>query len=388
MARIKMQVALKLSDKWQITDASQLHWRKKLKRAAEDCGNVAHKCRQISLEEDKSEQVIRQSSFPRRIAHAAKAFISSFVSRDNDHCSAVTITTVRRFERLADGAAEFVRFVQLGGTPRHHLFFDPLIGHMFAGKTITYQLLHPGGQYHYFNIRPMSFEERGLEAMLSFIYEDCKVPKNSFGLGVMMRLSESTDIIGTTVKCLQLVTPHFKSMVGVVIKEITQLPTQDFSCVAHVEHWNNVHRILTRWFRPDPLCCQGYEHDVMPSCCHEGSDSSRASGTKLRLSSIFPKPVLEVFLQLNISLSEYSNMSASPATSGHDDTISMENFLGVWLYGFFCDGGCMGLCCEMLNLVVLGQILWFRFRCWFSVMKIGRGNPSLIKKTTTSILVY
>ena len=46
----------------------------------------------------------------------------------------------------------------------------------------------------------------------------------------------------------------------------------------------------------------------------------------------------------------------------------------------------MGLCCEMLNLVVLGQILWFRFRCWFSV--IGRGNPSLIKKTTTSILVY
>ena len=47
---------------------------------------------------------------------------------------------------------------------------------------------------------------------------------------------------------------------------------------------------------------------------------------------------------------------------------------------FFCHGGCMGLCCEMLNLVVLGQILWFRFRCWFLVRKIGRGNPSLIKK--------
>ena len=45
--------------------------------------------------------------------------------------------------------------------------------------------------------------------------------------------------------------------------------------------------------------------------------------------------------------------------------------------------GCMGLCCEMLNLVVLGQILWFRFRCWFSVTKIG-GNPSLIKKLLPS----
>ena len=48
----------------------------------------------------------------------------------------------------------------------------------------------------------------------------------------------------------------------------------------------------------------------------------------------------------------------------------------------------MGLCCEMLNLVVLGQTLLFRFRCWLSEMKTRRGNPSLIKKTTTSILVY
>ena len=48
--------------------------------------------------------------------------------------------------------------------------------------------------------------------------------------------------------------------------------------------------------------------------------------------------------------------------------------------------GCMGLCCEMLNLVVLGQILWFR--CWFSVMKIGGGEPFFDKKTTTSVLAY
>ena len=40
--------------------------------------------------------------------------------------------------------------------------------------------------------------------------------------------------------------------------------------------------------------------------------------------------------------------------------------------------GCMGLCCEMLNLVVLGQILWFR--CWFSVMRSEGASPSLIKK--------
>ena len=53
--------------------------------------------------------------------------------------------------------------------------------------------------------------------------------------------------------------------------------------------------------------------------------------------------------------------------------------LGIWLYGF------------MLRDVEPGSSranTMFRFRCWFSVMKIGRGNPSLIKKTTTSVLVY
>ena len=53
---------------------------------------------------------------------------------------------------------------------------------------------------------------------------------------------------------------------------------------------------------------------------------------------------------------------------------------------FFCDGGCMGLCCEMLNLVVLGKTLLFR--CWFSVMKIRRGKPFFVKKSTTSVPVY
>ena len=40
--------------------------------------------------------------------------------------------------------------------------------------------------------------------------------------------------------------------------------------------------------------------------------------------------------------------------------------LGVWLYGF------------MLRDVELGssrENTMFRFRCWFSVMKIGRGKP-------------
>lgn len=324
MARIKMEAALETSDKWQITDVSLLHWRQKLKRAAQECDDAARKCRRLSLEEDKAGKMLRKSSFCRRVAHATKAFVSSFVGCDDDHCSGSVATVVHRFERFADGATEFMRFVQLGGTPRQHLFFDPLIGHIFAGKTLLYQALHPEGQYHYFSIRPMGFEERGLEAILSFMYEDCKVPMNSFWLGAVLRLSESTNIIGTIVKCLQVMTPHFKSTTDVVIKEITQLPTQDFSYVAHKEHWNHADGTLTTWFRPDPLCCQGYEHDIVPTC-HSGSNSSSRSRNKLRFSSIFPEPVCGVFLRRQISLMEYSNLPGSTVISGHDDTSSLEN---------------------------------------------------------------
>uniref|UniRef100_A0ACD5XGP9 Uncharacterized protein n=1 Tax=Avena sativa TaxID=4498 RepID=A0ACD5XGP9_AVESA len=320
MARIKMEAALETSDKWQITDASLLHWRKKLKRAAQDCDDEARRCEQLFLEEDAAKQVVRQSSFPKRVALATKAFVSSFLGPNSDHCSD-SAAAVRRFERIADGATEFMRFVELGGTPRHHLFFDTLIGHIFAGKSLRYMVLHPGGKYLYFGIRPMGFEERGLEAMLSFIYEDCKEPKNNFRLGFMLRLSRSTDIIGTTVKCLRMVTPHFKSTADVVIKEITQLPTQDFSCLppeaasANMEHWNQIHKTLTGWFRPDPLCCQGYRHGVVPFC-------RNSSGNGLRLSSILPEPVCEVFLQRYISLSEYN----LPGSTTSCDVSSLKNF--------------------------------------------------------------
>ncbi|KAM3335690.1 hypothetical protein ACQJBY_029906 [Aegilops geniculata] len=229
MARIKMEAALQTSNKWQITDTSLLDWRKKLKYAAQGCNDAARRCRQRSREEDEAEQVVRKSSFPRRFAHATKALISSRVGRNNDDCS-VGSATVRRFEMLADGAGEFMRYVQLG-TPRQHLFFDPLIGHIFAGKSLLYHVLDPGGQLHIFGIRSMSFEDRGLEVMVTFVYQDCKAPKNNFRLGFMLRVSESTDIIGTTIKCLRLVTPHFKSTAEIVINEITQLPTQDFFCV-------------------------------------------------------------------------------------------------------------------------------------------------------------
>ncbi|XP_066341584.1 uncharacterized protein [Miscanthus floridulus] len=175
-----------------------------------------------------------------------------------------------------------------------------------------------------FSIRPMSFEERGLEAMLVFIHEDCKAPKENFHLGLMLRLSQSTDVIGITVKCLQLLTPHFNSISEVVIRELTQLPTQDFKYNEpdDMERWNQVHDTLTQWFRPDPFCCKQNELQNMSAACSSSSSSTNAPG----LSGIFPEQVIGVFLQRHILLSEYRELQGSKMTC-HSTSSFQEDVL-------------------------------------------------------------
>jgi hypothetical protein len=197
MAHIKMESALHMAEKWQVTDVPLLRWRSKLKRAAEECDGALRRCKQRALEEEE----IRQSSFPKRIAHATKSFISSFpaagASRDETSSGS---SDVRRFERFADSSHEFLKFVEVGGTPWKYTFFNPLIGHLLAGKSMKYHAVHMNSS-------------RGLY------------------LGFMLRLSESTDILGVIIRCLQSVTPRLKPTAECVKRELIQLPTQDFDSV-------------------------------------------------------------------------------------------------------------------------------------------------------------
>ena len=83
MAHIRLQAALDISDKWQITDASLLRWRRKLKRAAQECDHTLKNCKQRVLEDEQMEQEVRNLPFSKRIAHATKSFIFSSFIRDN-----------------------------------------------------------------------------------------------------------------------------------------------------------------------------------------------------------------------------------------------------------------------------------------------------------------
>ncbi|KAL5198436.1 hypothetical protein ABZP36_001948 [Zizania latifolia] len=294
MAHTKLEAALETSDKWKITDASLLRWKKKLKHAAQECDDTLRKCRQRVQEEEAKEQQVRNSSFPRRMAHATKSLISSIFHSNIDGSSR---SAVRRFEWFADGANEFLRFVEFGGTPHQYLFFDPLIRQFLAGKTLEYNLLC-GNKYWLFVVRPFNISEHRIEARLIIACKNAIAPEDDFFLSMMLQISESVDILGIVFKCLHLFNRHVKSSAEAVREELTQLPTQDFSWVPYVDpchkkHWDNIHSITTQWFRPNPLCCKQRDH-------HNSCGSSNIGTPSLMDVSL--GPIIEVNLQCQVSL--------------------------------------------------------------------------------------
>ncbi|CAL5077993.1 unnamed protein product [Urochloa decumbens] len=305
MAHIKLEAALETSNKWLITDASLLRWRKKLKYAAQACDDTLHKCKQRIIEEEQMDQDVRNSSFPKRIAHAAKSLIFSTISHNNGKLSR---SDVQRFEWYADGASEFLRFIELGGTPRRHMSFDPMVRHLLTGQILENEINRGDACTLFLLWVPFITEDHGIEASLVFMSKSGNnVPEDNFFLSVMLQISEATDIVGIVVKCLQLFEPLFNSTVENIRKELVQLPTQDLSWVPYVdsrqkEHWDNLHRFGTQWFRPNPLCCK--QRDLHEVRCSTKADISGIPDVSL-------EPIIEVNLQCEISPSVYNRHRAS-----------------------------------------------------------------------------
>lgn len=325
MAHIKLEAVLEASSRWQITTGSPLsRWRKKLKRAARECDDTLYEHKKMVLEEEETEQEVRNSSFPRRLAHATRSFVFSALGRrSNDgESSSSRSAVVRRFEWFADSASEFLRFVELGGTPscRRHMPLASFARHLFAGKELQHRIV--GGDEHEERhssllwLAPFVTEEHGTEACLVLIKKDRGGDTlgvgDSFFFSVILQLSESTDMVGTAVECLNLFPAHFQPAADTIRKELTQLPTtQDFSWAPyaghwHKRHWDDLHSFSTRWFRPDPLCCkQQQQHGQRNRCTADAALGS----------------VVEVNLQCQISLlpSEHNGhrtTSPSPTSEG------------------------------------------------------------------------
>ncbi|KAK1618481.1 hypothetical protein QYE76_023998 [Lolium multiflorum] len=305
MAHIKMEAALHLSSKWQITEVPVLRWRRKLKRAAQECDNALHHCKQQALEDEE----MRRSSFLERIAQAAKSYVSSFNRRSKAGVdeSSSTCVDIRRLEWFAEGSSDFLKMVEFGRTSgRQYMFFNPLIGDLLAGKRLRYQALQ-GGRLYNLRMRPARFAERGVEALVWFDIKDFKEPAKSVNFRIMLRLSESSDIFGIIIKCLRSATPHFMTAAEDVRGELIQLPTQDFSRVSHTpyaenQYWEDVHSTLTHCLRPDPLCCNGHEHDPLATFSNDGTKASPSSTSTLP--SMYPEEVIVLHWHCYVELSD------------------------------------------------------------------------------------
>lgn len=314
MAHIRLEAALETSDKWQITDASLLRWRRKLRHAARECHDTLHRCKHRILEEEQVQQQVRNSSLPNRIVHAAKSFVFS-AFRDNSELSR---PMVQRLEWFADRASEFVRFVEAGATAHRHMPFNSLVKHLFAGKELHHRIVGENGSPSCLLwLVPYITAEHGVEACLKLVRKDGNAPENEFFFGVMLQISESTDMVGIVVKCLRLFPAHFQPIVETVKKELAQLPMQDFSWVPYVDlwhrkHWDDLHSFTTQWFRPDPLCCRQHAQNRLH--CNRNRDMVGFPDGSL-------DPVILIYLQCQVSLYEYSKQqtSISARTSSMQD---------------------------------------------------------------------
>jgi hypothetical protein len=316
MAHIRLEAVLQTSDKWDITDTSLLRWRRKLKCAAQECQDTLHRSRQRILDNEHIEKEVSNFCLPKRVLHATRSFVTSIFNHNSNDLNR---SIVQRFEWYADGASEFLSLLELGGMPRCHMPFDPLIRHLLAGKILKHRIIRANKCPLFLLLAPFISEEHGIEGRFYFMQKDHNAPDDDFCLTVSLQISESTDIVGIAIQCLQLFSPLFKSMVEKVREELMQLPTQDFLWVPYYvdphqqKFWDNVHRFGSQWFRPNPFCCK--EHDKHNLCL--GSQLDKSSG----LPFVSLDPVIEVGLRCQVSLSECNKQRASLSeykTSAHD----------------------------------------------------------------------
>ncbi|RCV09315.1 hypothetical protein SETIT_2G017500v2 [Setaria italica] len=293
MAHTELELALERSARMPITDVSLLRRRKLLERAFKDCGDLLYRCiKQQTMDVIELEQPVRHS-FSKWVAHVAQSSVSSYFAgfhKDNISCS-----DVRRNEWFAECANRFLRDVESGCSPLRCVFSNPLVRQLLEGKTLEYKMLQ-GSILRCLHIQSMCVEGRGVEATLEFRYEDRKTPMRSFSLMLILRLSESMDIVGTAIRCLQSFTSSMKDVAEAVMRELIQLPQQDISHshAASCFAIKDLGSYDTHFWRPDPLCCK--------------PDRCATSCIPSELSCKFPEQVILIRIECYVSAFECSSL--------------------------------------------------------------------------------
>jgi len=209
MAVLKIRSVVAVSEHVHISHLPLLQWKAKLKRVAEEGDDIllhVHKKQQTL----RCNRVVSNSSTGNSISQyliqAAKCFVPFCRKEDEELMSD---NTLRRFERLADGADSFFRLVESGGHPNKSVFLPPpLTRALLAGDSMQFLIQTKTGSDHImvwpWLDHPDAKSGSGLEACLFVSREDEVVWQKGFKMCVLFRLSEASDIVAIAISCLEL----------------------------------------------------------------------------------------------------------------------------------------------------------------------------------------
>jgi hypothetical protein len=128
------------------------------------------------------------------------------------------------------------------------------------------------------------------------------VAEKCFFLGLILRLTESTDLVEVGIKGLQLLASQFKLAVEYAMGELTLLSNLQDIAHSHAPLWVGIqewHIKHTQLSRPDPVCCRGSRHGL---CAN--------NNTSLELADIFPDQIIVLGFQCYISALESKTRSS------------------------------------------------------------------------------
>ncbi|CAL5091685.1 unnamed protein product [Urochloa decumbens] len=285
MALAELDFALERSMKLPITDVSLLRRRNMITQGYVEAAILLDKHKRQSQQEDQRIEWI---------SHGRSLYLS-LMGLNKDESLCLSSSDVQRFEWFADCASKFVRDVESGCSLRHYTFCNPLVRQLLEGKILGYERMERTEVRRCY-VWPKCFEGRGVEAELQYLYEDQKMPEKGFRLTLLLRLSESTDIVGIAIKCLLSLASQFKLVTESAMGELSLLPNLHDISNSYAPSLVGIQPLYIRYsdiFRPDPICCEAKGEGFCPS-----------SSISSELSHILPEPVMCADFRCNIAREE------------------------------------------------------------------------------------
>jgi hypothetical protein len=218
VALLRIQAAIEEADDWHITNRPLVRWRDKLRCAVVEGERVlwAHKHRVVAAED------ACRRWLPTRVALASKKLFAI------DGGEQLSMDAVRRFERLADGAGDFMRLVECGGRAKRFVPFQPLAASLLARRasSCSARSSSSSATAHAFAFPDLTSPPHRPRAQVVFLYVDVATGEK-LELFVELAVSESADIMAMALACMDALPLHFRFASAAAVGSFHRLQSQE-----------------------------------------------------------------------------------------------------------------------------------------------------------------